>query len=353
MNTHPRQQAPLRPDPDARRDAAVASLVRAALATAHGARDKSISPDRYVREHWGNDRTAELILRAPVSPATIASSPALAQVVSAFLEILAPLSAGAALFDRGIKLNFNGAAQINVPGIVPPNVDFVAEGGPAPAVQATTSTATSLVPHKMMSIVILTNEMMHSANAEELVRQALVEAVGPGLDAKLFDANPATATRPAGLRWNIAGLTTAAAGEKAQVIVDDLQALALAIAPVAGNSNVVLIASPDAAVALRLRLFTEEWPVLTSSSLAARTVIMVAVNAVVSAVEGAPIIDASSVSEIHRETLPLEIVSTPGVVATPVSSIYQTDETGLRLRWPLSWALRDTRGVAWMTSVNW
>src|SRR6516162_8399677 len=124
MNTHPRQQAPLRPDPDARRDAAVASLVRAALATAHGARDKSISPDRYVREHWGNGRTAELILRAPVSPATIASSPALAQVVSAFLEILAPLSAGAALFDRGIKLNFNGAAQINVPGIVPPNVDF-------------------------------------------------------------------------------------------------------------------------------------------------------------------------------------------------------------------------------------
>jgi len=344
----------LRHNGNARRDAAVASLVRAALATAHGARDRTTSASDYARARWGNDRTAELILRAPVSPTTIASAPALAQVAAAFLDVLVPLSAGADLLARGVKLNFDGAAQLNIPAITLPNVTFVGEGAPVPVLQPTTSTPAALVPHKLMSIIVLTNEVMHSPNAEELTKQALVEAVGPGLDAILFDTNAATATRPAGLRAGIAGLTPAAsASAKDQIIVDDLQALTLAVAPVSGNNSAVIIASPDAAVALRLRVLREDVPILTSSSLAARTVIMCVPSAIVSAIEGAPVIDASNVSEVHRETVPADIVGSPGTVAVPVTSIFQTDETGLRLRWPISWALRDSRGLAWMTNVNW
>jgi hypothetical protein len=40
-------------------------------------------------------------------------------------------------------------------------------------------------------------------------------------------------------------------------------------------------------------------------------------------------------------------------VARPVGSVFQTDEVALRMRWPISWALRDARGVAFMTAVNW
>jgi hypothetical protein len=170
----------------------------------------------------------------------------------------------------------------------------------------------------------------------------------------LFSANAAGTDRPAGLLHNIAALTPAAAGEKAQAIVDDLQTLATAIAPVAGNGNITIVASPDAAVALRLRLLgVIEWPVLTSSSLPARTVIAVAANAVVSAIEGPLEIMASTVAEFHRETSPAAIVTSAGTVATPVGSVYQTDEVALRLRWPISWALRTSAGLAWMTSVNW
>src|SRR5262249_40986725 len=162
----------------------------------------------------------------------------------------------------------------------------------------------------------------------------------PALDKVQFDTNAATTARPAGLRSGIAGLTPAGPGEKAQAIVDDLQALALAVAAVAGNGNIVLIGSPGAAVALRLRLpQTVEWPVLTSASLSARTVIAVAANAIVSAIDGAPEITASTVAEFHRETAPQPIVTTAGVVATPVGSVYQTDEVALRLKWPISWAL--------------
>jgi hypothetical protein len=129
-----------------------------------------------------------------------------------------------------------------------------------------------------------------------------------------------------------------------------LQKLAAAVAPVAGNGNIVVVASPDAATALVLRLpAAVEWPVLTSASLPVRTVIAVAANAIVSAVEGTPQVDAATSPELHMNTTPGEVVASGGVVA----SVYQSDKVALRLRWPISWALRDARGLAFMQNVNW
>jgi hypothetical protein len=344
---------PLVPDPDARRDASVASLVRAAIAVGISSLDKQTRPQEYAKRTWDADHKVDMILRAAVSPASLAGSPALAHVAIAFLETLIPLSAGADLLRRGLGLNFNGAASIRVPGITIPTADFVGEGAPIPAPLVTTSAGPTLQPFKIAALASLTNEMMRSPNAEDMVRAVLVESAGPALDKQIFSTNAAAADRPAGLRNGIAGLTPAAAGEKAQAIVDDLQTLATALGPVAGNGNIVLVASPDAAVALRLRLYTEEWPVLTSSQLPARTVIMLAANAVVSAMDGAPMVDASSQAAFVRDTVPQEIVTAAGTVATSVGSTYQTDETLLRLRWPISWALRSSNGLAWMTSVNW
>ena len=343
------------PEPSAVRDRAVASLVRACIATGMAAVDKNIRASDYVRR-WG-DQNADLILRAVASPATIANTPALTQVAFAFLQSLVPLSAGAGLLTRAIGLNFNGAASINVPGISIPNADFVSEGAPIPVVQSVTSVGTTLKPFKLAVISALSGEMMRHSSAEQLVRQVLIEACGPAIDKVLFSSNAAVAEqRPAGLLNGIAALTPAAAGgqSKGEVLVDDLQKLGAAVAPVAGNGNIILVASVDAAVALVLRMpQTLQWPVLTSSSLAARTVIAVAANAVVSALEGTPEITASQEASLHFDTAPGPLVDFGGVAARPVGSLWQTDVTGLRLLWPISWALRDSRGIAWMTGVNW
>jgi hypothetical protein len=93
--------------------------------------------------------------------------------------------------------------------------------------------------------------------------------------------------------------------------------------------------------------------VLISGSLAAKTVIAIAANAVVSAVDGAPVIDASTETEYVPDTVPQEIVTSGGTVATSVGSTYQKDSVALRLKWPISWALRTPTGLAWMTGVNW
>lgn len=198
---------------------------------------------------------------------------------------------------------------------------------------------------------------MEFTSAEPLVRQVLIESTAPALDKVLFSANAAGLDRPAGLLFGIAPLNAAGvAGTKAENLVDDVQTLATAIAPVAGNNGIVLVAAPAQAVAIQMRLARDMgWPILTSTQLAAGTVIAIAANTLVAAVEGIPEIDASrSVGVIiHEETSPAPIVSAGGVMATPVRSMFQTDSVALRVKWPICWALRDPRGVAWMSGVNW
>jgi subtilisin family serine protease len=248
-----------------------------------------------------------------------------------------------------LTLQFGGAAQISVPSIALPVADFVGEGAPIPVRQATTSTGPTLTPFKFAVITTLTREMMESANAEELVRQVLMESTGPALDAALFSTTAASAIRPAGLLNGIAALTPAAAGSKDQALVDDLAALATAVAPVAGNGTLALVVPPAQGVAIAPRLAQKlPYNVLISSSLASGTVIAVAVNGVVTAAEGAPQIDASKQVAIQEQTTPTALLT-----GSPVRSLYQTDSAALRLRWPITWALRDARAVAYMSSVTW
>jgi hypothetical protein len=333
------------------RDAAVATFTRACICVGLNKLDR-----RPVSEHikrWRDDQL-ELVVRAATTPTAIATAGPLATAAHAFLSALVPVSAGIDLLGRGLGLQFAGAASIIVPSIAVPVADFVAELSGFPVQQATTGPGTTLTPHKLGVIATLTSEMMRSSSAEQLVRQVLVEACGPAIDRVLFSSTAAAPDRPAGLLHNITALTPAAAGEKAQAVVDDLQSLAIAVAPVAGNGNIVLVASPDSAVALVLRLpQSVTWPVLTSASLAARTVIAVAANALVNVVEGGPQIDAATQTAVHEETAPLPIVSPTGTVAYPVRSLYQTDAVALRMRWPLTWSLRAPNAIAYMTAVNW
>jgi hypothetical protein len=351
MSIQDRSGIPLRADPSAASRSALTSLVRACIATGLATFDKSTTPGAIARRTW-NDRSVDLILRAAVTPTALSNTPALAQVAVAYLETLVPVSAGADLLARGIGLNFAGQAQISVPGIQLPVADFVGEMAPIPVVTAPTTPGPTLTPHKLAVITTLTHEMMTNPNAETLVRQVLIESTGPALDKQLLSSNAAASDRPAGLLNGIASLSPSTGGtgqSKSEVVVDDLQTLAAAVAPVAGNTDVILVASPDAAVALRLRLLSIDYPVLTSTSLAPKTVIAIASNAIVSAVEGAPQIDASGQVELVRDTAPAPIEGGTQYVG----SLYQTDQVALRLRWNISWARRTSAGLAWMTGVNW
>jgi hypothetical protein len=352
---------PLRPDYEATRHAAVGSLARACVAVARSASDlnskKELAGD-YARRTWRDDRTCELVLRAASSPATTTTAgwaAELAQIRTAFVAALTPVSAGADLLGRALQLSFDGAGKITVPGLTIPPAKFVRQGAPIPVGQGTSSAGPTLEPYLFGSIVSLTSEMLANANAEALVREALVVAAGTGLDQALFSNAAAVADeRPPGLLYGITPLTPAAAGAKEEALVDDLATLAGALAPVAGNGSIVLIVPPQQTIALALRLVgAATWPVLTSSSLTAGTVIAVALNGFVSASGSAPQIEASREASLHYADPASDIVSAGGVAAAPVASLFQSDRVGLKLKWLLSWAVRDPRAVQFMTSVTW
>ena len=355
--THQRPLVPedLRRDPGALARAAAASVTRTALCHARAALSGSpILPIDVARRDF-DDPTLNLVLRAASSPATITNTPALAQVAVAFLATLQPMSAGADLFGRAIQLSFDGSAAINLPALSLPAPAFVGEGRPIAVQQATTAPGPTLSPHKLATIVALTGEILRSSNAEILVREALVASVGPSLDAALFSANAASADAPPGLLYNITPLTPASAGQsKSEIIVDDIQKIASALGPVSGNGNLVLIAAPDAAAALVLRLpQSVQWPVLMTAALAPQTVIALAVNGLVSATGGPPEIEAKQDVEVVMADPGSEAVDIGGVVGQPIMSTFQTNSVSLRLKWRISWALRDPRAVAWLQSVNW
>ena len=76
--------------------------------------------------------------------------------------------------------------------------------------------------------------------------------------------------------------------------------------------------------------------------------IALAVNALVSSVE-VPAIEAGRDSVMHMD----EVAPGAVVASTPTYSMFQIDAVSLRLRWPVTWMLRDARGIAMIENVTW
>jgi Phage capsid family len=317
------------------RETAVATLCRAVLGHARG--------------------VLEPRTRSAVAPASTTSTAALTQTMPAFLSTLVPSSAAADVLERGVQLRWDGAVSITLPSMALGFVDWVPEGAPFPVRQYSTSPGPTIRPYKLGSLVSLTGEMMRSSNAEALVRQVLTDSLGPALDAKLFsNAAEVLGTSPAGLLAGISGLTASAATSRNDALIEDIAALASAVSVVAGKSSIVFVMHPAQSVAVGLRTLGEfAYDVLPSNSVAPKTVVCIATNTLAVALEDQPVIDASKEGVMHMETGPSAIVGDTGVSASPVRSLFQTDSVGLKIRWPISWALRDIRGVAYTTGVTW
>jgi len=118
-------------------------------------------------------------------------------------------------------------------------------------------------------------------------------------------------TRPGGLRAGVAALTPSADTARMEAMAEDVGALVAAVAGVAANGTIVLVAAPAQACALRMwtQDKAEYYPILSSSGLANRTVMAVASRALVSAADPAPRFSLSSEATIHLDTAAQDIGS--------------------------------------------
>jgi HK97 family phage major capsid protein len=144
-----------------------------------------------------------------------------------------------------------------VPGVVASatGVDFVKQSDPI-AVRQLALSGPTLTSKKLSSVSVLTRETFeHSTpTIESLVRAALGEGISLALDAALFANTPGDEVTPEGLLYNVVPLSASSAAAKTDAIIEDLQALVAAVAPIAGNVPIIIVASPAQYVAARLVL---------------------------------------------------------------------------------------------------
>jgi HK97 family phage prohead protease/HK97 family phage major capsid protein len=336
--------------------------------------------EKIYGDEEGTKVSCDLILRAPSAPAITTVTGWAAELVQQTYADLMPLLMPRAILTRlaarGLALSFGTAGRIIIPtrSRTPTLAgSFVGEGLAIPVRQGAFTTQT-LVPKKLAVISTWTREMGdHSTPAiEGLIREAIQQDTSVAIDTVLIDANPATVIRPAGLLNGVAA-TTATAGGGLAAFIGDITALIGAVTTSTyGNvrSPVFLVNPTDMLRASLLQAtntgifpFREEIrggaintvPLIDSATVPAKTMILVDAADFVVVGGEAPRLELSDQATLHMEdTTPSDLVSgSPGVVATPQRSLFQTDSIALRMVLPLNWVQRRTGTIAWIQNVTW
>jgi HK97 family phage prohead protease len=352
-----------------------------ALAKANRAPD----PLEFMRERYRNDETTGLalsyIMRAAPGPALTTQATWAAELVQVgfadFMSTLKPFALYPVVAGKGPRFTFGpNAGTIKIPArSASPNVAgaFVGEAQPIP-VKKLGLTPITLTPYKMAVITMFSEEIANRSTPqiESMLRQEMTEDTAVAIDTALIDANPTVVgVRPAGLRNGIAGLTPTAAGTNTEKMVADMKQLVGAITTANGGRDVVVMLNPLQAMSLNFAQTTAGAFLFANSGeagskfgvtfVASNTVtagMLIAVDAAdfASATGDTPRFRLSAEATVHDEdTTPAAISATgsPNVVAAPVRSFFQTDVMGIRMIWDMTWQMRRTGMVSWMTGVTW
>lgn len=328
------------------------NLFRRSLAARAIASQRRCSVSDVVAEKWPADRALlQMVTRGAVTPAmtgVVGWAAELAQRRTAdTIEALGADSGAADVLKAALVLDWDGAGVIGAPGFVtsPNNSSFVAEGNPIP-VRQLAGTPADLLPYKLATIGVLTREMTESSNAELLIGDALVRSTALALDAVFFGAAAASAAQPAGIRNGIAALTASNASVLSEAFAADFVALIGAVAAVGGKGPYVLVGNAGRIAAMAAHRFQQPSPnfILVTSGAVGNDIIAIAPKGIVAALSADPDVETASTATLVMDTA-------PGAAGTmgPEKEMFQSDCIALKVRWPVSWALRDSRAVAWMT----
>jgi HK97 family phage major capsid protein/HK97 family phage prohead protease len=359
-------------------------LVRAA-AVAYFSKNSGKLADETRARLYGDDEVTrgvvDLVLRAASAPAmtTVAGWAAelVQQIYTDFMSLLMPDAILPQLSARGLTLNFGAAGRIIIPTRSrTPTIagSFVGEGMAIPVRQGA-FTSQTLTPKKVAVISTWTREMNdHSIPAiEGLLREAIQVDTSVAIDSVLLDANPATTIRPAGLLNGVAASTATAGGGLAALIGDIKLLEGALLASTYGNLRSpvwlmnpgdLLSAAMASATNTGIFPFRDEVaagslgtvPFIKSTTVPLKTMILIDAADFVVVGGEAPRLEISDQATLHMEdTAPLDLVGpgSPGVVAAPQRSLFQTDSLALRMVMPLNWVQRRAGTIAWLQNATW
>lgn len=330
--------------------------------------------DEILDQRYPGHEATSVVTKADMTIGTTGTSGWAAELVNtelaAFINTLRPMSVLPDLLAMGTSLSFGSnqgaiklparAAGTNV------NASFVAEGGAIP-VRRIATTSTTLTPRKVGVISAFSKELAkYSTPAiESLIRSEMQADTAVYLDGILLDSTASSSTRPAGLLNGVSAAATAYGGGDYQAVLADLAALIAPFDTANAGRSLALIMHPAQARKLRMMpgpdgtfgwadRFLGDFRVLASTSATQGTIIAVDAADFAGAY-GNLEFDVSEQATLHMEdTTPLEIVSGTGpTTADPVRSLFQTASIAVRMLLDVSWAMRRTGMVQYISGVTW
>jgi len=301
---------------------------------------------------WPSDKTLATIisLKAASAPAmtTVAGwAQELSQrLVADTAEALGAASGAVEVMQQGLVLSWDGYGIISVPAFVASaNAgSFVGEGQPIPVRQFVT-TAQPILPYKVASISALTREMMESSNAESLIGDVLIRSAGLAIDAVFFDANAAVAgVRPAGIRNGIAAQVASNNADAFGAFFEDMATLLNVVGQVGNKGPFILAGNAGRIIGASARFLGDDDTLISVMSASIGSdIIAIAPQAIAAALSTDPELELSNAGTLVMDTV-------PGAAGTSTErGLFQTETFALKVRWPVSWTVRDSRGVAWTT----
>ncbi len=340
---------------------------------------------QFAKEEMGDEVLAhflsvgpEMVLRAAVDgmsttdPASAAPLVQVREAAEMFFEMLRPKSVFAGL--AGLELNFDRDGALKVPRQTSgASGGWVGEGGAIPVGKLEFGTV-SLSPKKVAVIAFASQELMdHSTpSAEALITDDLVRGAATTIDATFVDDNAATTARPAGIRTFDASPTAAdATGTTTleRVIADVKAAKAAMAAAMIPMERCVWVMSESTRIALELvqdsvgqiafpeveRGMFRGYKIVSSSTMGDQLILLDAAF-FVKAFDKAPVIDSSSDATIHADSAPVANLGDgdglgTGIAASPMVSMFQTDQVAVRMRQRLDWTVRQAGAVQVVTGV--
>jgi hypothetical protein len=337
------------------------SVVRACTAMAATAAKGIQAAPEFMRRSWPTDVKAEHIVKSAIPPFDTSSMWAIQS--SSIIPTLAPSAASTRLLAMGNVLSLDGIATIKVPYIGgsgrPRTPPFTGEGAVFPIYNLSVGGPT-LGPTRAVKIgAAITNELQAASAgaAEQIVGRALQISCTQAFDSVLFDSNPASSTRPAGI-LNTKVAITAATGGGIAAAAADLAAIADQIAQAGvDSSDMVIICAPTLAMKLKVLMGPKfDNTVLASPFLsAANQIIGVVPGGLSVGYSGTAAVEVGDGAAAHFEDatpLPIGSPGVPPTVAAPTRSAWAENLLILRVRGRAAWVV-EPQCVAYINGATW
>jgi len=332
---------------------------------------EGISPLVIAEKRWGRSNpTLVALIKTAVAGGGSGSSEWGAELVAAdarftgdFIEYLNSMT----VFDRlGLR---EVPANVTIKGQDGAATGYwVGQSKPIPTSAQSFSTV-SLTPLKVAALAVVSNELLRDSTpaAEQLVRDAIVEACSQRIDTTFFSTSALSAgVSPAGI------LNGLAAGSSAGVDADglraDIKALYASFIAAKNASGLKLVMNPALAKAIQLltnALGMTEFPgitqnggtllgdtVVTGDNINANHIILLKPTDIYRIADTGIQVSISREAMIEMDDSPTGASDTPAGASTAMVSMFQSESTALKVVRPVNFQLRRAGAVAYISDAD-